>query len=140
MSELPPILVAEDSDDDFFFLRRALRLAQIENPVLRFRDGAEVVQFVENLPPAENAAVRPAPWLLLVDISMPVMNGFELLEWCARRRSGPRLRPVVLSGSYRPEDMDRARRLGAADYLVKPITPTIAQAIVHAEPALSVRS
>lgn len=136
MSELPPILVAEDNDDDYTLLRRALRVAGVENPVLRFRDGAEVVRFLESVPAPEIGPVRPQPWLMFVDITMPIMNGFELLDWCARRRSGPRLRPVVLSGSFRPEDMDRARRLGAADYLVKPLSAAVALATVHAEPAV----
>lgn len=139
VSELPPILVAEDNDDDYTLLRQALRVAGIENPVLRFRDGDEVVRFLESVPAPEIGPVRPQPWLMFVDITMPIMNGFELLDWCARRRTGPRLRPVVLSGSFRPEDMDRARRLGAADYLVKPLSAAVALATVRSEPALATK-
>ena len=53
MHDLPPILVAEDDEDDFLFLRRAIRQAAIENPILRFRDGSELVKFLEQLPAAE---------------------------------------------------------------------------------------
>jgi len=122
MDDLAPILVAEDTDEDFFFLRRAFRAAAIENPLLRFRDGSELVRFLETLP-AQN--IKPAttePWLVLLDITMPLMNGFEVLQWMAGREASPKLRAVVVSGSYRQEDIDRAKTLGASDYVVKPIS------------------
>ena len=49
------------------------------------------------------------------------MNGFAAFEWTAQRKTGPRLRSVVLSGSCRPEDIERAKALGAAEHVVKPI-------------------
>lgn len=128
MQELPPILVAEDDEDDFLFLRRAIRQAAIENPILRFRDGAELVKFLEQLPAEANASAHP-PWLLLLDIMMPEMNGFEVLEWIARRDALPKIQPVMLSGSYRTEDIQRALALGATDYLMKPISPAVAAAL-----------
>jgi CheY-like chemotaxis protein len=114
----PPILIAEDSDDDFFFFRRAVRATPIENPILRFRDGAECVKFIEGL------SVKPSaddPWLLFVDISMPIMNGFDLLRWVRDHRD-LHLVPIVLSGSNRDEDRAQAEQLGAQDFLVKPLS------------------
>lgn len=138
MHELPPIVVAEDDDDDFFCLRRAIRRAGIENPMLRFRDGAELVKFLQQIPPAEVGPAAGAPWLLLLDITMPIMNGFEVLGWLATHRGLPRLFPVMLSGSYRAEDIDRATKLGALDYLVKPITPQRLAVVAarHSSPSL----
>lgn len=128
MQELPPILVAEDDEDDFLFLRRAIRQAAIENPILRFRDGSELVKFLEQLPVPE-AATGHAPWLLLLDIMMPIVNGFEVLQWLSTREAEPKIRTVMLSGSYRNEDIQRALALGAADYLMKPISPAVAAAL-----------
>lgn len=125
MQDLPPILVAEDDDDDFFFLRRAIRHAGIENPLLRFRDGAELIKFLEQIPLAEMGAAARSKWLLLLDITMPVVNGFEVLSYLASHQGLPRVRPVMLSGSYRPDDIERAMALGAVDYLVKPVTPQV---------------
>ncbi len=122
MHELPPIVVAEDDDDDFFFLRRAVRQASLENPLLRFRDGAELVKFLQQIPPSEVGPTSRHPWLLLLDITMPMMNGFEVLHWLSTHKKVPKLCPVMLSGSYRAEDIDRATRLGAVDYLIKPVT------------------
>lgn len=126
--ELPPILIAEDNDDDFFFFRRAVRMAGIESPLLRFRDGSELVAFVE-----KNTALPTAPLLLFVDLTMPIMNGFEVLEWI-KQHAATHFLPVVLSGSRREEDLKRAYALGAHEYLVKPIAPVLLAAIA-ARPA-----
>jgi len=131
MQELPPILVAEDDEDDFLFLRRAIRQAGIENPILRFRDGSELVKFLEQKPANDSAHSHhaQAPWLLLLDIMMPIMNGFEVLQWLATHQGPPKIVPVMLSGSYRTEDIQRATALGATDYLMKPISPAVAAAL-----------
>lgn len=129
MHDLPPLLVAEDDDDDFFFLRRAVRHAGVENPILRFRDGAELIKFLEQIPRAEIGPAARSPWPLLLDVTMPVVNGFEVLSWLASHKGLPRVRPIMLSGSYRPDDIARAMALGAVDYLVKPVTPQVIAAI-----------
>jgi CheY-like chemotaxis protein len=121
MQELPPILVAEDDDDDFHLLRRAIRETGVENPVLRFRDGAELVAFLDQIPAAELGATANATWLLLLDLGMPIVNGFEVLKWLGTRKGLPRLRTIVLSGFYYPADIERTATLGAVDYYVKPI-------------------
>lgn len=125
MQDMAPIMVAEDDDDDFYFLRRAIRQAEIQNPLLRFRDGSELVKFLEQLPTSEAALAERPPWLLLLDITMPLMNGFEVLQWLRVNEDRVRVRPVMLSGSYRPDDIERAISLGAVDYLIKPITAQV---------------
>jgi CheY-like chemotaxis protein len=123
MHDLPPIVVAEDDEDDFFALRRAIRHAAVENPLLRFRDGDELIRFLQQVPLSEVGPTAREPWLLLLDITMPMMNGFEVLQYLATHKRLPKVRPIMLSGSYRREDIERAMKLGAVDYLVKPITP-----------------
>lgn len=122
MQELPPILVAEDDDDDFHLLRRAIRETGVDNPVLRFRDGAELIKFLEQIPHAEMGETARSTWLLLLDIGMPIVNGFEVLKWLGAHKGLPRLRTVVLSGFYYPADIERAMSMGASDYYVKPIS------------------
>lgn len=130
--DLPPILIADDDDDDFYFFRRAARSAGIESPLLRFRDGSELVAFVEKVlsGPEKTSA---APLLTFVDLTMPIMDGFQVLEWL-QKHARKCCSAVVLSGSRREEDMKRAFALGAEEYLAKPISPLVLAAIA-ARPA-----
>ena len=52
---------------------------------------------------------------------MPVLNGFEVLDWLRHQPFAPQMRVIVLSGSEHQNDKDRAQQLGASDYLVKPV-------------------
>lgn len=126
MLELPPILIAEDNDDDFFFFRRAARMAALENPILRFRDGSELVAFLEKARPQRRSG--EAPLLVFIDLAMPIMSGFEVLEWL-RTHGASSYIPIVLSGSKREEDMKKAYELGANEYLTKPLSPVLLAAL-----------
>lgn len=83
---------------------------------------------------------REHPDLILTDVSMPGLDGFELVERL-RRDEGTRGVPVIfLSGETRPANADRARALGALAYLTKPFDPRrlaafVVRALAGAEPA-----
>lgn len=139
MTEPPPILVAEDSDDDFVLFRRALKDAGVVNPVLRFRDGSDLIKFLEQTPHAATNAEETVPWILFLDLQMPVVEGFEVLRWLSKREGLPPIRTIMLSGSVRPVDIARTMQLGAVDYLIKPATPALLAAALgkqQAAPAL----
>jgi CheY-like chemotaxis protein len=122
---LPPILIADDDRDDRFMLQRALIKAAVENPVLTFTDGDDLIQFLA-------AGQARDACLLFLDLNMPRMTGFDVLA--AMRRCGHtgRLRTVVVSSSTREEDAERAKQLGAADYLVKFPSPAMLAKVVAA--------
>jgi CheY-like chemotaxis protein len=62
------------------------------------------------------------PILIFLDLKMPVVSGFEVLEWLRFSGLDPLPTVIVLSGSNDQDDKGRALNLGAAEYLVKPIT------------------
>ncbi|HTI50452.1 MAG TPA: response regulator [Planctomycetaceae bacterium] len=126
-----PILIAEDNEDDFFCFRRAARMAGIHNPILRFRDGSELIGFLEQSMPAD--ATRETPLLTFIDLAMPLVSGFEVLTWLRTHRPN-QFFPIVLSGSRREEDVRKAYDLGAEEYLTKPLTPLLLAALA-ARPA-----
>jgi CheY-like chemotaxis protein len=134
MHDLAPILIAEDNDDDFFLFRRAARVAAIENPILRFRDGSELIAFLEKS--HESADTGAAPLLVFVDLAMPLMNGFEVLTWL-RASHRKNYVPIVLSGSRREEDVRKAYELGAEEYLVKPLSPLLLAAMARRKVAVA---
>jgi CheY-like chemotaxis protein len=113
-----PILVAEDNPADLFFLQRRLRTAGVMNPLQHAEDGVEAIKLLEPwCDPAADPALRP--WLMFVDLRMPRLNGFDVLDWMNQRRLGDIITISVLSTSDEPEDLERAAALGAHRYLVK---------------------
>ncbi len=66
---------------------------------------------------------KARPDLILLDLKMPRMDGFRLLELLSRFKTAASIPVVVLTASDSPIDLDRALQLGVQDYLVKPISP-----------------
>lgn len=120
MDGAPVILVAEDDPNDIFFLRRAFQKAGVKCHILDVSNGQEAVFYLEGAAPYTNREDYPLPQLLLLDLKMPLMNGFDVLEWLRGRPELAQLPTLVLSSSGHDEDVTRARRLGARGYLVKP--------------------
>lgn len=111
------ILIAEDEEIDVILLKRALSAAGVDHPVRVARDGQEALEYLAGL--VSDGSEAP-PVLFLLDINMPRCGGLEVLE---RLQTSPHQRsiPVVIfSSSCHPRDVERAYRLGAHAYLVKP--------------------
>jgi len=120
MDEKPVILVAEDDPNDVFFLRRAFQKAAIKCHILDVSNGQEAIFYLQGMAPYSNRVDYPLPQLLVLDLKMPLMNGFDVLEWLRGQPGLAQLPALVLSSSGQDEDISRARGLGARDYLVKP--------------------
>ena len=112
------ILVAEDDPNDQFFIQRQLLKPAFPVQVRFVNDGQQTIDYLSAL---DNPGCPfPKPDLMFIDIKMPNLNGFELLEWM--RKKGLRILTVVVSSSGLQEDIDKAYDLGANAYLVKPAT------------------
>lgn len=120
MDGRPVILVAEDDPNDIFFLRRAFQKAGVLCQIVDVANGQEAVFYLEGSGRYSKRSDFPLPQLLLLDLKMPLMNGFDVLEWLQGRAELAQVPALVLSSSGHDEDMVRARRLGARGYLVKP--------------------
>ena|SRR5947209_18217361 len=110
-------LLVEDGPDDALLLRKHLS----GHPHFEFswvQDGEEAVRFLEREPPYSEA---PAPGVILLDLKMPRMGGFEFLKWCRAKELHQAIPVLVVSSSTLPEDMKRARELGVKLYVTKPV-------------------
>ena len=114
------ILVAEDEETDVFFLRHALSRAGLPHELVVAQDGQEAIDYLSGQAPYTDRARHPLPALLLLDLKMPRMTGFDVLAWLRRRPEFKQLPAVVLTSSPDEADRRRAEQLGAAQYLVKP--------------------
>jgi CheY-like chemotaxis protein len=115
-----PILLVEDNDDDAFLLTRALRTANIQDPVHTLTDGEEALEYLKGNGKYSDRLLYPLPNLILLDLKLPRVSGFEVLEWIQNDTTLPPLVVVVLSSSGEKRDINMAYRFGARSYLVKP--------------------
>jgi CheY-like chemotaxis protein len=124
----PVVFLAEDSEDDAFFFQRAFRKAAQGCTLLRATDGKMAIERLK-----ESRSAGAAPILIFLDLKMPVLSGFEVLEWLKFSDFDHVPRVIVLSGSNDEDDRARALKLGAVEYLVKPITEEILRARIAEE-------
>ena len=115
------ILIADDSDDDVFLIRRALEAAHIANPLRVVHDGEQVIAYLRGEPPYENRGDFPVPGLLLLDLRMPRMDGFEVLAWVRQQPEWKNLPVAVLTSATDIWDVNRAFSLGANSFMIKPM-------------------
>lgn len=118
-----PILIVEDSEDDVFFLKRALKEAKFIHPVQVATDGRMALEYLAGSGAYEDRTRFPLPKLIFLDLKVPYKSGFEVLAWIRENFASNAPRVIVLSSSPEERDKAEARRLGAHSYLVKPAKP-----------------
>jgi CheY-like chemotaxis protein len=119
---LPPVVIVDDSSDDLFFTGRLLAEAAVKNPIVCIEDGGQAIAFLKGV-----VERNCAPCLMLLDINMPSIGGFEVLKWAREQKSLQNTAIVMLSTSNEERDRARALKHGASGYLVKYPTPSQAR-------------
>src|SRR5213594_3021690 len=115
-----PILLAEDDKNDIFLMRRAFDSAGYLNPLYVVHNGQEVVDYLEGAGQFSRREKYPVPGLLLLDLKMPLMDGYDVLAWLRGHPRFDALPVVVLTASKLEDDVLKTRELGVHDYRVKP--------------------
>jgi CheY-like chemotaxis protein len=121
MRDKRPVLVVEDSGDDYEFLMWAWRRTGITNPVSRCKDGEEALDRLYRRGAYEELNPHDMPALVLLDLNLPRLDGRQVLATMKAdelRRSIP---VVVFTSSANPRDVDFCYLNGANSYVVKPI-------------------
>ncbi len=114
------ILLAEDDENDIFLMGRAFDRAGIPNRLFVVRNGQEAIEFLGGTGQYADRSQYPLPGLLLLDLKMPWMDGFDVLKWLRSQAQFDTLPVVVLTSSKLQADVDQSRQLGVYDYRVKP--------------------
>ncbi len=114
------ILLIEDCDDDAFLLHKALEREGINSPVRRVENGKQAISYLQGEGSYSNRAAFPFPSVIFTDLKMPVLDGFGVLHWLKTHPECSVLPVMVFSASSDGADIERAYRLGANAYLVKP--------------------
>jgi CheY-like chemotaxis protein len=114
------ILIAEDDDGHARLIEKNLSRAGLHNAVERFHNGQQVLDFLFRRGPGRHRT-EEAPYLLLLDIRMPQVDGVEVLR---QVKNDPELRkmPVImLTTTDDPREVERCHALGCSTYIVKPV-------------------
>jgi CheY-like chemotaxis protein len=107
------VLHAEDSDDCAVLVRRALKMAGFSRAPVRFSDGEGAIQYLAKV------GVEERPDVILLDVNMPLKNGFDVLDWIRQNPDYRTVPVVMLTSSQEIEDVRRAETLGATKFLQK---------------------
>ena len=120
MTDIKPILLAEDSMADAEMAIDALREANLANPIVHVEDGVEAMEYL--LREGRFADREPGdPSVLLLDIKMPRMDGLEVLQRIRHNDQLKHIPVVILSSSREESDLARSWDLGVNAYVVKPV-------------------
>ena len=109
------ILVVDDDSVIRISIERAARKQGMPRQVAFAKNGREALEYLERSADAGEGR----SWLVLLDINMPVMDGFGVLDAISEREGRARVPVFVLSSSDAPNDIDKAYSRGAAGYILK---------------------
>ncbi len=114
------ILIADDCSDDAEIIRLAFHEAAVPAELKFVSSGDELLHYFQKQ--GNSAAKHPVelPNLMLLDLKMPGLDGFQVLEWLRSHPPLGSIPVIVFSASDQPVDINRALSLGAVRYLVKP--------------------
>ena len=121
MSDQALFLLIEDTENDVLLIQRAFIKAKILNPLLIVKTAEEAVAYLQGEGRYNNRAEFPLPELILLDLKLPGMDGFDFLRWIRRQEGLATMRIVVLTSSDLMRDVNLAYQLGANSFLVKPV-------------------
>jgi DNA-binding response OmpR family regulator len=116
------ILMADDDQDDYFFLKDALTAAEIPVELHLVPDGQELMDYLHHYGKYADPVKHPSPALILLDINMPRKDGLETLAEIRTTNTFYRVPIVMYTTSGDEKDIYEAYSLGADSFITKPVT------------------
>ncbi|MBB6482150.1 response regulator [Spirochaeta isovalerica] len=117
-----PVLLVEDEEDHARFIVRTITaLKGNTHPVIHLKNGKEALDFFIKNSRYQEGMDR-LPLFILLDINMPMIDGFEVLEEIKKNETLRMVPVIMLTTTSRAEDIKRALNLGANDFIVKPVS------------------
>ncbi|MGB6943677.1 MAG: response regulator [Bryobacteraceae bacterium] len=110
------ILLVEDNPADAQMLLTAFQKTGMPLEITQVEDGVEAIEYL-----ARNGKGSPICDVVLLDLNLPRLSGFEVLEQIRSSDDLKRLPVVIMSGSTNMEEIDRCYQAGANSYICKPI-------------------
>ncbi|BAY30812.1 response regulator receiver protein [Nostoc carneum NIES-2107] len=127
-----PLLVVEDSNEDFRMLQRLMRRMAVQNPIYRCTNGDEVLDLLYQEGNNEKSSVGIKPSVILLDLNLPGIDGRDILERLKQDTCFKEIPIVVFTTSSNPKDIELCYQKGANGYLVKPMDAQELQKTIQA--------
>jgi CheY-like chemotaxis protein len=127
-----PLLIAEDSDEDFEVLELLMQQMKVKNPIYRCTNGDKVLDFVYQDGENGGQCDVQRPSVILLDLNLPGTDGREVLEQLKQDQSFREIPIVVFTTSSNPRDIAFCYQNGANGYLIKPVDSEELERIVQA--------
>jgi CheY-like chemotaxis protein len=127
----PIVLYVEDEETDRFLVERAFMKEGLGSALQMVNHGRAAIDYLSGNGPYARREKYPFPGVVLLDLNLPEVPGFEVLKWIRAHPDYSALPVVVFTSSARDEDRERARALGANEFLQKPGDPALFQAVAR---------
>jgi len=121
MMNMQPILLVEDSPEDYEATLRALRKIGLENPVFHCSDGEEALDFLHHRGKYTDPASSPRPGIVLLDLNIPGTDGRDVLGEIKNNESLKTIPILILTTSSHSVDVEKCYKAGANSYIQKPM-------------------
>jgi CheY-like chemotaxis protein len=115
------ILLVDDNPDDVLLIKRSFDRAGLKHPIHSVSRGEDAIAYLRGDLPYDDRLKYPVPDLVLLDIKMPGIDGFDVLRWIRHQWQFSHLCVVMLTSSDEMRDVNQAYQLGANSFLVKPL-------------------
>src|SRR5215469_9425707 len=116
-----PILLVEDSEDNVLLVRHAMHKAGVTTPLQVVTNGEQAIEYLSGTNGYSDWNQFPLPAIVLLDLKMPGLSGFDVLKWIRQRPGLKALRIAMLTSSDLPSEIKMAHELGANIFLTKPV-------------------
>lgn len=114
MKTKKPILLVEDDRVDAMTVKRAIRQIKLNHPLVHVENGEEALEYLQD-------DDNEKPWIILLDLNMPKMNGIEFLQVAKAKEALRTIPVVVLTTSKEQQDRIESFTFGVAGYMIKPV-------------------
>jgi CheY-like chemotaxis protein len=106
-------------ENDTILTKLGLEHAGLKHPIYSVLGGLEAIAYLNGDPPYRDRGRYPLPFLVLLDIKMPRVDGFDVLRWVRQQPRFANLPEVMLTGSEDGREANTAYQLGASSFFVK---------------------
>lgn len=125
-----PLMIIEDNETDIMCIKRAFEKNGVSKPIITAGNGEEALAYLKGVGSAKDGEVSRTPNLILLDLNMPIMNGFEFLEAVKADERFRSIPVIVLTSSTSKVDMNESYKNCVAGYIEKPLDPEEYSAII----------